>query len=87
MAAEVGPKPEVFDTRCPPPESQPGVVKFVLVRVLVDHPTHDVVEVGVAAVDHCPSQVVLGVRAVATNDVAVADDVRSGRDHALLHAD
>ena len=87
MTAEVGAKPEVLDTLRPPPESQPGVVEFVLVRVLVDHPTHDVVEVRVAAVDHRPSQVVLGVRAVAANDVAVADDVRSGRDHTLLHAD
>ena len=37
--------------------------------------------------DHRPSQVVLGVGTVAADDVAIAHDVRPGRDHALLHAD
>ena len=87
VPAQIGPQSEVFDALCPPAQTQPGVVKLVQLRALVDHAPHGFIEIRIAAVHDGAPQVVLRVGTVASNDVSVAHDVRSGRDDALFHGD
>ena len=87
VSPQVRPQSKVLDAFGPPPQPEPRVVEFVLVWMLVDHAAHDLVEVGIAAVDHRAPQVVLGVGPMTANDVAVAVDVGARRDGSLLHGD